>query len=180
MSSKRKKELVGEDNRPNDNRISSLPDEVLERVLIFLKSHKDRNAVSLVCKDWYNAERWSRTHVFIGNCYSISPEMVVRRFPNIRSVTLKGKPRFYDFNLVPPNWGADIYSWLVVFASAYPSLEELRLKRMTVTDDSLEFLARAFHGFKSLSLVSCDGFSTNGLASIAAYCRYTLIPFLIS
>nr|CAD1841178.1 unnamed protein product [Ananas comosus var. bracteatus] len=146
MNSKRKKELVGEDNRPNDNRISSLPDEVLECVLIFLKSHKDRNAVSLVCKDWYHAERWSRTHVFIGNCYSISPEMVVRRFPNIRSLTLKGKPRFYDFNL-------------------------LRLKRMTVTDDSLEFLARAFHGFKSLSLVSCDGFSTNGLASIAAYCR---------
>ncbi|XP_072956315.1 protein AUXIN SIGNALING F-BOX 3-like [Typha angustifolia] len=170
MAAKRKKELEGEE-KPQENRISTFPDEVLERVLVFVKSHKDRSAVSLVCKDWYNAERWSRTHVFIGNCYSVSPEMVVRRFPNIRSLTLKGKPRFYDFNLVPPEWGADIHSWLVIFALAYPFLEELRLKRMTVTDDSLEYLARSFPGFKALSLVSCDGFSTNGLASVASYCR---------
>ncbi|CAN1284468.1 Protein AUXIN SIGNALING F-BOX 3 [Linum perenne] len=107
-----------------------------------LNSHKDRSSVSLVCKDWYNAESWSRTHVFIGNCYSVSPEIVARRFPRIRSVTLKGKPRFSDFNLVPENWGADVQSWLTVFASEYPFLEELRLKRMRVTDESLEFLAR--------------------------------------
>lgn len=167
---KKKKELDNEEKSP-ENRILSFPDEVLERVLVFVKSHKDRSAVSLVCRDWHNAERWSRTHVFIGNCYSVSPEMVARRFPNIRSVTLKGKPRFYDFNLVPPNWGADIHSWLVVFASAYPFLEELRLKRMTVTDESLDFLARSFPEFKALSLVSCDGFSTDGLATIATYCR---------
>ncbi|KAL5986803.1 hypothetical protein ACLOJK_015137 [Asimina triloba] len=151
--------------------ISSFPDEVLERVLVFVKSHKDRSSVSLVCKDWYSAERWSRTHVFIGNCYSVSPEILVRRFPNIRSVTLKGKPRFSDFNLVPPNWGADIHYWLVAFESSYPFLEELRLKRMTVSDESLEFLARSFVNFRALSLVSCDGFSTDGLAAIATHCR---------
>ncbi|XP_058090110.1 protein TRANSPORT INHIBITOR RESPONSE 1-like isoform X2 [Magnolia sinica] len=154
-----------------ENRISSFPDEVLERVLVFVKSHKDRSSVSLVCKDWYSADCWSRTHVFIGNCYSVSPEILVRRFPNIRSVTLKGKPRFSDFNLVPPNWGADIHSWLVVFASAYPFLEELRLKRMAVSDESLEYLARSFGNFRALSLVSCDGFSTDGLAAIATHCR---------
>uniref|UniRef100_A0A5B6YNK0 F-box domain-containing protein n=1 Tax=Davidia involucrata TaxID=16924 RepID=A0A5B6YNK0_DAVIN len=153
------------------NRFSPFPDEVLERVLSLVKSHKDRSSVSLVCKDWYNAERWSRTHVFIGNCYSVSPEIVVRRFPKIRSVTLKGKPRFSDFNLVPQNWGADIHLWLVVFASAYPFLEELRLKRMTVTAESLEFLATSFPNFKALSLLSCDGFSTHGLASIATHCK---------
>nr|XP_029118150.1 protein TRANSPORT INHIBITOR RESPONSE 1-like [Elaeis guineensis] len=166
---KKRKELDIEDKSP-ENRKLSFPDEVLERVLIFVKSHMDRSAVSLVCKDGYHAERWSRTHIFIGNCYSVSLEMVARRFPNIRSVTLKGKPRFYDFNLVPPNWGADIHSWLVVFASAYPFLEELRLKRMTVTDESLDFLARSFPGFKALSLVSCDGSSTDGLACTATYC----------
>ncbi|XP_039130298.1 protein TRANSPORT INHIBITOR RESPONSE 1-like [Dioscorea cayenensis subsp. rotundata] len=170
MASKKKKEAIDE-GKSMEIRVSLFPDEVLERVLGFVKSHKDRSSVSLVCKDWYTAERWSRTHVFIGNCYSVSPEIVARRFPNIRSVTLKGKPRFSDFNLVPPNWGADIHSWLVVFASAYPFLEELRLKRMTVTDESLDFLARSFTGFKALSLVSCDGFSTDGLASIASYCR---------
>ncbi|CAN1165950.1 Protein TRANSPORT INHIBITOR RESPONSE 1 [Linum perenne] len=150
---------------------SLFPDEVLERVLSLVKSHKDRSSVSLVCKDWYSAESWSRSHVFIGNCYSVSPEIVVRRFPRIRSVTLKGKPRFSDFNLVPENWGADVQSWLEVFASEYPFLEELRLKRMRVTDKSLQFLALNFPNFKALSLLSCDGFSTCGLAAVASHCR---------
>ncbi|KAJ9136239.1 hypothetical protein P3X46_033334 [Hevea brasiliensis] len=167
--SKRKKELP--ERPPESTRPSPFPDEVLELVLGLLKSNKDRSSVSLVCKDWYNAESWSRTHVFIGNCYSVSPEIVARRFPKIRSVTLKGKPRFSDFNLVPRNWGADIQSWLVVFASKYPFLEELRLKRMTVTDESLEFLALNFPNFKALSLLSCDGFSTDGLAAIATHCK---------
>ncbi|XP_019162443.1 PREDICTED: protein TRANSPORT INHIBITOR RESPONSE 1-like [Ipomoea nil] len=150
---------------------SAFPDEVLEKVLSFLESHKDRNSASLVCKDWYHAERWSRTKVFIGNCYSVSPEIVARRFPKIKSLTLKGKPRFSDFNLVPQNWGADIHDWLVVFARAYPLLEELRLKRMTVSDESLEFLATSFHSFKALSLLSCDGFSTDGIEAIATHCK---------
>lgn len=152
-------------------RCSPFPDEVLERVLSLLNSHKDRSSASLVSKAWFHAERWSRTRVFIGNCYSVSPEIVARRFPNIRSVTLKGKPRFSDFNLVPQNWGADIHSWLLVFANCYPFLEELRLKRMTVSDQSLEFLALNFHNFKALSLLSCDGFSTDGLAAIATHCK---------
>lgn len=168
-NSKRKKESP--ESPTETTQSSPFPDEVLERVLGLLKSNKDRSSVSLVCKDWYNAESWSRTHVFIGNCYSVSPEIVARRFPKIRSVTLKGKPRFSDFNLVPRNWGADIQSWLIVFASKYPFLEELRLKRMTVTDESLEFLALNFPNFKALSLLSCDGFSTDGLAAIATHCK---------
>lgn len=168
MECKRKRGLL-ESN--DSNRATTFPDEVLERVLSLLKSHKDRSSVSLVCKDWYNAERWSRSHVFIGNCYSVSPEILTRRFPNIRSVTLKGKPRFSDFNLVPPNWGADIHSWLLVFAKKYPLLQELKLKRMTVTDESLEFLSLSFPNFKALSLLSCDGFSTDGLAAIATNCK---------
>ncbi|PIA32159.1 hypothetical protein AQUCO_04500035v1 [Aquilegia coerulea] len=145
--------------------------KALEHVFVTLKSHKDRSSVSLVCKDWYEAERKSRTHVFIGNCYSVSPEIVIKRFPNIKSVTLKGKPRFSDFNLVPPNWGADIHLWLVAFASAYPFLEELRLKRMVVTDESLELLVQSFPNFKALSLVSCEGFSTDGLELLATHCK---------
>ncbi|KAK7319600.1 hypothetical protein RJT34_04323 [Clitoria ternatea] len=168
MECKRKKE------NPKSNcmkQASVFPDEVLERVLGMLKSRKDRSSVSLVCKEWYNAERWSRRNVFIGNCYSVSPEILTRRFPNIRSVTLKGKPRFSDFNLVPANWGADIQSWLLVFAEKYPSLEELRLKRMNVSDESLEFISLHFPNFKALSLLSCDGFSTDGLAAIATNCK---------
>ncbi|BFG27665.1 hypothetical protein CerSpe_139390 [Prunus speciosa] len=170
MGSKRSKSDSPDPDEPN--RVgSNFPDEVLEQVLGMVKSRKDRSSVSLVCKDWYEAERWSRRQVFIGNCYSASPEIVTRRFRSIRSVTLKGKPRFSDFNLVPPNWGSDVQPWLEVFASEYPLLEELRLKRMTVTDESLEFLAVSFPGFKALSLLSCDGFSTDGLAAIATHCK---------
>ncbi|XWS12735.1 hypothetical protein CRYUN_Cryun37aG0116100 [Craigia yunnanensis] len=171
MESSELKRSKDSPNSYESTRRYSFPDEVLERVLSILKSHRDRSSVSLVCKDWYNAERWSRTHVFIGNCYSASPEIVARRFPKILSVALKGKPRFSDFNLVPENWGADIHAWLVVFASRYPFLEELRLKRMAISDESLEFLAVSFPNFKALSLLSCDGFSTNGLAAIATHCK---------
>ncbi|KAK4491687.1 hypothetical protein RD792_002453 [Penstemon davidsonii] len=149
---------------------SSFPDEVLEKVLSFIDSHKDRNSVSLVRKDWYNAERWTRSKLFIGNCYSVSPEIVARRFRRIKSVTLKGKPRFSDFNMVPRDWGANVHSWLVMFAKVYPFLEELRLKRMTISDESLELLAKSFPNFKALSLSSCDGFSDNGLKVIASHC----------
>ncbi|XP_062087348.1 protein TRANSPORT INHIBITOR RESPONSE 1-like [Humulus lupulus] len=169
MDSKRKKESGESDE--SSGKLKHFPDEVLEGVLGLIKSHKDRSSVSLVCKNWYNAERWSRSSVFIGNCYSVSPEILARRFTNIRSVTLKGKPRFSDFNLVPRDWGADVQSWLSVFAVKYPNLEELRLKRMSVSDESLEFLALSFPNFKALSLLSCDGFSTDGLASIATHCK---------
>nr|KAJ0187231.1 hypothetical protein LSAT_V11C900502090 [Lactuca sativa] len=79
---------------PESIPVYPFPDEVLEPVLSLINSHKDRSSVSLVCKDWYNAEQWSRRHVFIGNFYSVFPEIVAGRFPQIRSMTLKGKPRF--------------------------------------------------------------------------------------
>ncbi|KAL0450836.1 UNVERIFIED_CONTAM: protein AUXIN SIGNALING F-BOX 2 [Sesamum latifolium] len=52
------------------------------------------------------------------------------------------------------------------------NLEELRLKRMVVSDESLELLAKSFPNFKSLVLVSCEGFTTDGLAAIASNCRF--------
>jgi len=84
---------------------SSFPEEVLEHVFSFIQDGKDRNVISLVCKSWYEIERWSRRRVFVGNCYAISPRMVIRRFPEVRSVELKGKPHFADFSLVPDGWG---------------------------------------------------------------------------
>jgi hypothetical protein len=147
------------------------PDEVLEHVFDFVTSHRDRNAVSMVCKLWYRVERFSRERVFIGNCYAISPERVIMRFPGLKSLTLKGKPHFADFNLVPPDWGGYVQPWIEAFAKSRIGLEELRLKRMLVSDESLELLSRSFANFKSLVLVSCEGFTTDGLAAIAANCR---------
>lgn len=148
------------------------PDEVLEYVLAFITSHKDRNAVSLVCKAWLKADTWSRRSVFVGNCYSCSPQIMTRRFPRVKALTLKGKPRFSDFNLVPPGWGATVLPWVRELAMKGPFLEELRLKRMTVTDESLSWIAQHFPNFRVLVLTFCDGFSTDGLATIASNCRH--------
>ncbi|XVF57711.1 hypothetical protein PTKIN_Ptkin07bG0004100 [Pterospermum kingtungense] len=153
-------------------KMNYFPDEVLEHVFDFITTHKDRNSVSLVCKSWYRIERYSRQRVFIGNCYSISPERLIDRFPGLKSLTLKGKPHFADFNLVPPDWGGFLYPWIKALAKSRIGLEELRLKRMVVSDKSLELLSKSFVNFKSLVLVSCDGFTTDGLAAIAANCRY--------
>ncbi|CAK7348240.1 unnamed protein product [Dovyalis caffra] len=150
---------------------SSFPEEVLEHVLSFITNDKDRNAVSVVCKSWYEIERWSRKMIFVGNCYAVRPEMAIRRFPELRSVELKGKPHFADFDLVPDGWGGSVYPWIAAFATAYPWLEEIRLKRMVVSDKSLELTAKSFKNFKVLVLSSCEGFSTDGLAAIAANCR---------
>ncbi|XVE67628.1 hypothetical protein DITRI_Ditri09bG0003100 [Diplodiscus trichospermus] len=148
------------------------PDEVLEHVFDFITSHKDRNSVSLVCKSWYKIERYSRQSVFIGNCYSISPERLIARFPGLKSLTLKGKPHFADFNLVPYDWGGFVDPWIKALAKSRIGLEELRLKRMVVSDESLELLSRTFVNFRSLVLVSCEGFTTDGLAAIASNCRF--------
>ncbi|RAL42125.1 unnamed protein product [Cuscuta campestris] len=149
----------------------SFPEEVLEHVFFFLSSDKDRNSVSLVCKSWYEIERWCRRRIFVGNCYAVSPAIVIRRFPEVRSVELKGKPHFADFNLVPDGWGGSVFPWVAAMSRAYPWIEEIRLKRMVVTDDSLQLISKSFKNFKILVLAICEGFTSDGLSAIAANCR---------
>ncbi|KAF9622420.1 hypothetical protein IFM89_031223 [Coptis chinensis] len=147
------------------------PDDVLEHIFDFVTVNQDRNAISLVSKTWYMVDKWSRKKIFIGNCYAITPERVIARFPNVKSVILKGKPHFADFNLVPHDWGGFVLPWIQAMSKSYPGLEELRLKRMIVSDESLELISCSFPDFQSLVLVTCEGFSTDGLAAIAANCR---------
>ncbi|CAL0321588.1 unnamed protein product [Lupinus luteus] len=148
------------------------PDEVIEHVFNYMNSHRDRNNLSLVCKNWYRLERFSRKSVLIRNCYSISPERVIERFPRLRSLTLKGKPHLVDFNFVPYGWGGFVYPWIDALVNSEVELEELRLKRMVVTDESLKLISCSFVNFVSLVLVRCEGFTTHGLAAIAANCRF--------
>ncbi|XP_047956137.1 protein AUXIN SIGNALING F-BOX 2-like [Salvia hispanica] len=148
------------------------PEEVLEHVFDFVTSHRDRNAVSLVCKSWYSVEKFSREKVFIGNCYAVNPERLIARFPRLRSLSLKGKPHFADFNLMPHDWGGHVYPWIEALAKSRINLEELRLKRMVVSDESLELLAKSFPNFKSLVMVTCEGYTTDGLAAIASNCKF--------
>lgn len=154
-------------------------ENVLENVLHFLTSRRDRNAVSLVCKSWYKTESMTRSELFIGNCYGVSPRRATERFQRINSVVLKGKPRFADFSLMPSNWGAHFRPWLNAFRVAYPWLEGVYLKRMSITDDDLALLSTSLSSFKELTLVCCEGFSTKGLASVAANCRKLRVLDLI-
>ncbi|KVH99707.1 F-box domain, cyclin-like protein [Cynara cardunculus var. scolymus] len=154
-------------------------ENVLENVLVFLKSRRDRNAVSLVCKSWYRAEAYTRSDVFIGNCYAVAPRRVTQRFRRVRSVTIKGRPRFADFGLVPRDWGAHFSPWVSTMAIAYRSLEKIHLKRMSVTDDDLAVIAHSFPTFKELILVCCEGFGTSGLAVVVSDCRRLRVLELI-
>uniref|UniRef100_A0ACD5ZLQ5 Uncharacterized protein n=1 Tax=Avena sativa TaxID=4498 RepID=A0ACD5ZLQ5_AVESA len=147
-------------------------ENVLESVLEFLTAARDRNAASLVCRSWYHAEAQTRRELFIGNCYAVSPLRAVERFGGVRAVVLKGKPRFADFSLVPDGWGAYVTPWVKALGPAYPRLERICLKRMTVSDDELGLIPKSFPLFKELSLVCCDGFSTRGLSLIAEGCRH--------
>ncbi|CAA6654219.1 unnamed protein product [Spirodela intermedia] len=135
---------------------AAFPDEVWEHVFSFLTADGDRNAISLVCRAWQRIERFSRRRIFVGNCYAVWP----------------GKPHFADFNLVPQDWGGDAYNWVAALAVGCPLLEELRLKRMVVSDECLELVAKSFCNFKVLGLATCEGFTTSGLATIAANCRH--------
>ncbi|KAK5824129.1 hypothetical protein F383_04554 [Gossypium arboreum] len=154
-------------------------ENVLENVLHFLTSRRDRNSASLVCKSWYRVEALTRSELFIGNCYAVSPARATARFTRVRALHLKGRPRFADFNLMPPDWGAHFNPWVLAFAKACPWLEKVYLKRMSVTDDDLATLAESFLGFKELVLVCCDGFGTSGLAIFVSKCRQLKVLDLI-
>ncbi|ESW13233.1 hypothetical protein PHAVU_008G179000 [Phaseolus vulgaris] len=154
-------------------------ENVLENVLHFLSSRHDRNAASLVCRSWYRAEALTRSELFIGNCYALSPARATTRFTRVKSVTVKGKPRFADFDLMPPDWGANFAPWASALAQAYPWLEKLHLKRMNVSDADLALLADSFSTFRELVLVCCEGFGTPGLANVAAKCRLLRVLELV-
>ncbi|KAI3868321.1 hypothetical protein MKX03_000232 [Papaver bracteatum] len=146
-------------------------EEVLELVFHFLTSQKDRDDVSIVYKLWFILERRTRKRVSKGNCYSITPQTLIKMFPRVKVVTLKGKPYFNDVSLDPNIFGGLVYPWIDAMAKSYRGLEELRLKRMFVCDAILEPLSCSFPNFKSIVLIKCRGFTMDGVAAITANCR---------
>ncbi|ONL94417.1 F-box protein FBX14 [Zea mays] len=149
-------------------------DNVLETVLQFLDAPRDRSAASLVCRSWHSAESATRESVAVRNLLAVSATRTARRFPNARSLLLKGRPRFADFNLLPHGWDASAFRpWAAaVAAGAFPALTSLYLKRIPVTDADLDLLSRSLPAsFRDLTLHLCDGFTSRGLASIASHCR---------
>ncbi|KAF6173263.1 hypothetical protein GIB67_026958 [Kingdonia uniflora] len=80
--------------------------------------------------------------LFIANCYFVSPERAIQRFGRLKSLPLKGKPRFADLNLVSPNSGAHFTPWVFAMSDGCPWLEKIYL-----TDEDLNVIAEWFPGF---------------------------------
>ncbi|KAG6526679.1 hypothetical protein ZIOFF_016680 [Zingiber officinale] len=155
------------------NRVMSfgISDLALEFVLGYVDDPRDREAVSLVCKKWYQIDALSRKHVTIAICYSTSPGRLRRRFPNLESLQLKGKPRAAMFNLIPEDWGGYVGPWIREIAEAFNCLKSLHLRRMIVKDEDIRVLVKARgHMLESLKLDKCSGLSTDGLLLVARSC----------
>ncbi|GAB2299619.1 Coronatine-insensitive protein 1 [Dionaea muscipula] len=148
-----------------------MSDEIMECVITYVTDPRDRAAISLVCRRWYEIDALTRKHVTIAFCYTSTPDRLLNRFRHIEVLKLKGKPRAAMFNLIPENWGGYVTPWINI-ADSFPRLKSLHFRRMIITDADLETLA-ALKGrvLESLTLEKCSGYSTDGLLHIGRSCR---------
>ncbi|KAF3326478.1 transport inhibitor response 1-like protein [Carex littledalei] len=156
-------------------------ENVLETVLQFISSPRDRNACSLVCRWWNRTESLTRQHLSVGNLYSVDPTRAVTRFPYIQSLSLKGRPRFADFGLFPPGWGAGFTAWAKALVAGLCAglVKKLVLKRVTVSNSDLELIGQGLPNFSELTLICCDGFGTPGLGALVENCKQLCVLDLI-
>lgn len=160
-----------EDQRVNRQRFS-MPDTVLVCVMPYIHDPKDRDAVSLVCRRWYELDAQTRKHITIALCYTTSPERLRHRFSHLESLKLKGKPRAAMFNLIPEDWGGYVTPWIKEIAGSFTCLKALHFRRMIVEDSDLELLVSARgRNLQALKLDKCSGFSTDGLLHVSRSCR---------
>ncbi|XVF40742.1 hypothetical protein PTKIN_Ptkin01aG0139300 [Pterospermum kingtungense] len=170
----------------NDNRLnktmashSGMSDEVLGCVMPYIHDPKDRDAVSLVCRRWYELDALTRKHITIALCYTTSPDRLRRRFKYLESLKLKGKPRAAMFNLIPEDWGGYVTPWVNEIAENFSCLKSVHFRRMIVLDSDLEILARSRGNvLHVLKLDKCSGFSTDGLLHVGRLCRQLRTLFL--
>ncbi|CAK7325811.1 unnamed protein product [Dovyalis caffra] len=157
-----------------------MSDVVLGCVMPYIHDPRDRDAVSLVCRRWYDLDALTRKHVTIAFCYSTSPDRLGRRFEHLESLKLKGKPRAaMFFNLIPEDWGGFVTPWVKEIAENFNCLKSLHFRRMIVKDSDLELLASSRGKFLHvLKLDKCSGFSTDGLWHIGRSCRQLRTLFL--
>ncbi|KAJ4720002.1 Coronatine-insensitive protein 1 [Melia azedarach] len=167
-----------EDRKVNKTNCGML-DTVMDFVMPHIDDPKDRDAVSLVCRRWYELDALTRKHITIALCYTTTPERLRRRFSNLESLKLKGKPRAAMFNLIPEDWGGYVSPWINEIARSFNSLKSLHFRRMIVGDSDLELLARARgKNLWDLKLDKCSGFSTDGLLHVTRSCRQLKTLFL--
>lgn len=155
-----------------------MSDEILECILPYVQDARDRAAISVVCRGWYELDRLTRRNVTIALCYTTTPQRLYDRFPNIDILRLKGKPRAAMFNLISEDWGGYARPWVDILGG-FPRLNSLHFRRMIVSDADLETIAVVKgHVLQSLKLDKCSGFSTDGLLHITRSCKKLRTLFL--
>ncbi|CAN1188457.1 Coronatine-insensitive protein 1 [Linum perenne] len=158
---------------------AGMSEVVIGCVMPYIHDPRDRDAVSLVCRRWYELDALTRKHVTIALCYTTSPDRLRRRFNHLESLKLKGKPRAAMFNLIPEDWGGFVTPWVNEIAESFSCLKAVHFRRMIVTDSDLELLARSRgKALHHLKLDKCSGFSTDGLLHVARFCRQLRTLFL--
>ncbi|KAL5676650.1 hypothetical protein ACJX0J_012781, partial [Zea mays] len=141
---------------------------MLQLVMGFVEDPPDREAASLVCRWWHRVDALSRKHVTVPFCYAVSPARLLARFPQLESLTMKGKPRTAMYGLIPDDWGVYARPWVTKLAVPFECLKALHLRSMVVIDDNLAELIRARgHMLQELKLDKCTSFSTDGLRLVA-------------
>lgn len=151
---------------------------VWECVIPYITESRDRDAVSTVCKRWWQIDAITRKHITMALCYTAKPEQLSRRFPHLESLKLKGKPRAAMFNLIPEDWGGYVTPWVVEITKSFSKLKALHFRRMIVRDSDLELVAmNRGKVLQVLKLDKCSGFSTDGLLHICRSCRYNFVKF---
>lgn len=154
-------------------------DTVFELVIPFLSDSRDRDAMSMVCRRWYEIDAITRKHVTIALCYTATPALLSRRFPQLESLKLKGKPRAAMFNLIPEDWGGYVTPWVEEITRSFSQMKSLHFRRMIVKDSDLELLANTRGKIlEVIRLDKCSEFSTNGLLHITRSCRNLKTLFL--
>ncbi|KAK9050462.1 hypothetical protein SSX86_030568, partial [Deinandra increscens subsp. villosa] len=163
--------MIMEDRSPSHHRTHRMSDVVFECVIPYIHDSRDRQSVSLVCRRWHELDSQTRKHVTIALCYSSTPEQLLRRFPYLESLKLKGKPRAAMYNLIPEDWGGFVKPWVEEIARSFRCLKVVHFRRMIVTDEDLRVLAQA-RGLvlQVVKLDKCSGFSTDGLLHICRSC----------
>ncbi|XP_009787310.1 coronatine-insensitive protein 1 [Nicotiana tabacum] len=152
---------------------------VWECVIPYITESRDRDAVSTVCKRWWQIDAITRKHITMALCYTAKPEQLSRRFPHLESLKLKGKPRAAMFNLIPEDWGGYVTPWVVEITKSFSKLKALHFRRMIVRDSDLELVAmNRGKVLQVLKLDKCSGFSTDGLLHICRSCRNLRTLFL--
>nr|GEZ17412.1 hypothetical protein [Tanacetum cinerariifolium] len=141
---------------------------VFNCVISYIHNGADRNAVSLVCHKWYELDCMTRKHVTVHVIYLPTPSRLLKRFPFIESLTLKGLPLYFMKNYSC----IGITPWFKEITVSFKYLKVLHVRCLSVLDTDLKLLMRTrAKDLRVLKIIKCQGFSTDGLMHIGKYCN---------